>query len=213
MDDGEKLFARKYYNRWAESYETGIRLRFWFWRLLRKTWRRILLEDGALVYDMGCGTGNLLLHIHEEYPKAVLYGTDVSEGMLEKARDKFRSIDDMTVSLKIADMNDLFPWDDGMFDYAVSTFCFHYAKDPVKTLKEMFRILKPGGTLYLADLCYLPGINNLVDKVYPRVLEWEGHIEFLGRSRLRRAMEEAGFVKTIQSRISLFAVFSSAVRA
>ena len=209
----KEVFSREYYNHWTESYETCVRLKFWFWRLLRKTWGKIVLEDHASVYDFGCGTGNLLQHFHEQHPNAVLYGSDISEGMLEKARDKFSDIEDKSVEFKIADMNERFPWDDGMFDYAVSTYCFHHAEDPAKTLKEALRVLKPGGTLYLADLCYLPGVNSLVNTLYPRVLEWEEHIEFLERSKLRRMLQEAGFAKIVQSRISLFAVFSSAVKA
>lgn len=213
MANETEVFSREYYNRWTDSYETCVRLKFWFWRLLRKTWGNILLEDRAAVYDFGCGTGNLLQHFHEQYPNAVLYGSDISEGMLEKARNKFSDIDDKSAEFKIADMNERFPWDDGMFDYVISTYCFHHTKDPVKTLKEVLRVLKPGGKFYLADLCYLPMINGLVNRIYPRVLSWDGHIEFLNRRKIHSTLNEAGFKNITQKRISLYAIFSSATKA
>jgi ubiquinone/menaquinone biosynthesis C-methylase UbiE len=212
MVSEKEVFARGYYNRWAESYEKGLRLKFWFWRLLRKTWRNIFLADGAAVYDMGCGTGNLLQHIHRQYPKASLYGTDISDGMLEKARAKFRGMAGIPVNLKVGDMNEHLPWEDALFDFVITTYSFHHCKNPAKTLREVLRVLKPGGKVYVADLCYPPLIHSLVNMVYPRVLRWRGHIEFLGRGKLLRALHEAGFNRVRQKRISPFAVISSAVK-
>jgi ubiquinone/menaquinone biosynthesis C-methylase UbiE len=210
MAEQKQTFASRYYDRWSDTYETGMRLQLWFWRLLGKTRERILLEDGKSVYDLGCGTGNLLQSIHEEYPNAILYGSDVSEGMISKAKAKFRGIGENRVRLKISDMNEPFPWDDEMFDYVVTTYCFHHSKNPAKTLQEVFRVLKPGGTLYLADLCYPPVINWLVNIIYPRILRWKGHIKFIRRKRIRRALNNAGFTHVCQKRISPLAVFSSA---
>src|SRR4030043_362460 len=112
MTEDKKTFASKYYDKWSESYENGVRLKYWFWRLLKKTQRRIIIEDSKFVLDLGCGTGNLLKSLHERYPNAVLYGSDVSEGMLAKAKEKFHAMGCKTDCLKIADMNEPFPWAD-----------------------------------------------------------------------------------------------------
>ncbi len=133
--------------------------------------------------------------------------------MLEKAGNKFRGTAGIPVNLRISDMNEQLPWDDGMFDYEITTYSFHHCRDPVKTLREVLRVLKPSGKLYLADLCYPPVINSLVDKIYPRVLKWRGHMEFLGRGKLLRALHEAGFSRVSRKRISPFAVFSSAFKS
>ena len=213
MAEQKQTFASKYYDRWAKSYETGLRLRLWFWRLLGKTRENVLLEDGKAIYDLGCGTGNLLRNIHEKYPNAVLYGSDVSEGMISKASEKFQGIGEDRVCLKIADMNERFPWDDAMFDYVITTYCFHHSKEPEKTLQEVLRILKPGGTFYLADLCYPPVINWMVNVIYPRILRWKDHIKFMRRKKIRQALISAGFTGVCQKRISLFAVFSTGIKS
>ena len=212
MTGDNKTFASKYYDKWSESYESGVRLKYWFWRLLKKTQRRIIIEDSKFVLDLGCGTGNLLKSLHQRYPNAVLYGSDVSEGMLAKAKEKFHAMGCKTDCLKIADMNEPFPWADSMFDYVITTYCFHHAKDPVKTLREILRVLKPNGRLYFADLCYPPLISWIANKIYPRLLRWKGHVEFMNRRKVRRALNNAGFADVRQKRISLLAVFSTGIK-
>jgi ubiquinone/menaquinone biosynthesis C-methylase UbiE len=114
----------------------------------RETLRRMPMMPTARVLDVGCGTGELLRRLRAKYPRAVLAGLDPVAEMLDVAKDKLSGNEDLRVGYA-----DSLPWDAGSFDVLVSCNMFHYITHPVEALREMARVLRPGGFLVLTDWC------------------------------------------------------------
>ena len=98
------------------------------------------------VLEIGVGTGVNFKYV----PKEVKYtGTDVSPGMLELARQRANEMG-FIAELQLADATKL-PFEDHSFDCVISTYVFCCVPDEKKALAESLRVLKPGGSLLLAN--------------------------------------------------------------
>ena len=113
----------------------------------QKAVERYFTEPDASVLDIGCGVGRVSSLLHERGFDVT--GIDVSEPLVEKARSLFPEID-----FRVADVKDL-SFDSATFDYVVFSF---YGLDyvlpkanRVKALREMYRVLKPGGIVVFSS--------------------------------------------------------------
>ncbi|MFE2517595.1 class I SAM-dependent methyltransferase [Streptomyces mirabilis] len=96
---------------------------------------------GRRILDAGCGSGPLSAALRDR--GAVVTGIDASAGMLALAR---RRLGD-AVDLRVVDLRDRLPFDDGAFDDVVASLVLHYLEDWGPTLAELRRVLRPGGRL------------------------------------------------------------------
>ena len=96
------------------------------------------------VLDAGCGSGRLTVALALD--GAAVTGVDTNEAQLEEAA---RRADDAGVSLTLlaADFNEDLPFADATFDGVASRLSVMAAADPVTTLRELGRVLEPGGWL------------------------------------------------------------------
>jgi ubiquinone/menaquinone biosynthesis C-methylase UbiE len=134
------------YARAAERYDE--KWAFYVEATTRETLRRLPMTSGARVLDVGCGTGELMRRLRAKYPDAMLAGLDPVAEMLAVARDKLSGNEDLRTGYA-----DALPWSAGAFDVVVSCNMFHYISHPVEALREMGRVLRPGGSLVLTDWC------------------------------------------------------------
>lgn len=130
--------AERYDEKWAFYVEATT----------RETLKRIPMSASSRVLDVGCGTGELLRRLRAKYPNAVLAGLDPVPEMLAVARGKLSGNEDLRVGYA-----DSLPWRSGSFDVVVSCNMFHYISHPIEALREMARVLRPGGALVLTDWC------------------------------------------------------------
>lgn len=102
-----------------------------------------LLADvpGKRVLDVGCGHANLSAHLAGE--GAEVHGIDVAGEMLRVARQRHGDL----VALYRADFTAPLPFVDGCFDLAVCTLALEHTPDWDGTFRELFRVLRPGGTV------------------------------------------------------------------
>ncbi len=107
---------------------------------------RVMPKCAAAV-DLGCGTGNLSARLLEK--AGLVIGVDGSARMLELARRRFAAQPER-VSLRIGDLEHL-PLRDGEADFACLNMVLHHLSDPVAALREIRRVIKPGGKLFLSD--------------------------------------------------------------
>jgi len=115
---------------------------------LDRRWRRITVEQavrpGDRVLDACCGTGDLAIAARARGADVV--GLDFSEGMLERAREKAPAIDWVR-----GDMLAL-PFEDGSFDAATVGFGVRNVEDLDGGLRELRRVLRPGGRLGILEI-------------------------------------------------------------
>ena len=103
------------------------------------------LKPGMQVLDIACGTGVLSLVAAEIVkPDGSVTGLDLNPGMLAVARRKAPHIDWREASAEAI------PFEDATFDAIVSQFGLMFFEDKVGALREMVRILRPGGKLAVA---------------------------------------------------------------
>ena len=122
---------------------------------------------GQRVLDVACGTGVLTQAVADRVgPSGSIVGVDINEGMLSIAREKHPAIE-----WRNAPAEDL-PFEDMRFDSVVSQFGLMYFDNQQLALKEMMRVLKPGGTLAIAvwDKLENSPAYNLEEQLFLRVL-------------------------------------------
>jgi ubiquinone/menaquinone biosynthesis C-methylase UbiE len=103
----------------------------------------ISFPDVDKIFVLGCGTGNLLLHYALLGKAKEYYGIDISPGMIDICRKNAQALN-KEIFVKVADAEDL-PFEDGSFDAVVGHAILHHIPDVDRALREVYRIMKPGG--------------------------------------------------------------------
>jgi ubiquinone/menaquinone biosynthesis C-methylase UbiE len=118
--------------------------------------RAALLEHAALrvghrVLDIGCGTGTLVVLIKRRYPEVEVVGLDPDPKAFARAARK-AGREGLSIQLDRG-FADQLPYAESSFDRVFSSFMLHHVEGDAKaaTLREVRRVLKPGGRLHLLD--------------------------------------------------------------
>lgn len=137
--------------------------RLW-WRRAARTFTQVLARPDACVLDLCCGTADMALALRKQAaPSASIFGADFSHTMLTLAGRKVRS----RVKLVEADALSL-PVRDACFDLVVSAFGFRNLADYDAGLREIFRVLRPGGEVGILDFGEPKGTLGGVYRLYFR---------------------------------------------
>jgi demethylmenaquinone methyltransferase / 2-methoxy-6-polyprenyl-1,4-benzoquinol methylase len=144
------------------------------WR--KKTVKESGAKPGDRVLDCATGTGDLALEFKETVGhEGYVLGTDFCKEMIEHAPGKAAG-KKMVVEFEVADAMNL-PYDDNDFDIASIAFGIRNVDDPKVALKEMARVVKPGGRVVVLEFGQPKGIlkhpYNLYSKhIMPAVGGW-----------------------------------------
>ncbi|HEV8249500.1 MAG TPA: bifunctional demethylmenaquinone methyltransferase/2-methoxy-6-polyprenyl-1,4-benzoquinol methylase UbiE [Gaiellaceae bacterium] len=183
-------------------------------------WRRACAEavvrPGDLVLDACCGTGDLALADARAGGRRVT-GLDFSEPMLERARRKGAQVTDCYLEWVRGDLLAL-PFEDGSFDAATVGFGVRNVEDIPAALRELRRVLRPGGRVGVLEITRPRGfLRHFYGIWFDRIVPLLGRVlpggaaytylpasvrRFPGPEDLARALAEAGFADV---RFRLFA--------
>lgn len=116
------------------------------WPQEKELLSRILDRPDLAVLDVGCGTGELSSRIVEEFSLRSVIGIDLAEPHIRLAQNRYRSLGGL--SFVVGDATAL-PFEDNRFDVAICRHMLQAVPDPPAVLREMIRVVKPGGILYV----------------------------------------------------------------
>jgi len=139
--------------------------------------------------DLACGPGTLAL----TFARSVrwIFGVDLTAAMLARARRTAHAEGTRNVAFALGDAHAL-PFADGSLDLAVTSYSLHHVPDPAHVLREMARVLKPGGRAGVLDI-FVPEdpkiaeINNRIER-----LRDPSHTRTLSKSELDKMFAAAG---------------------
>jgi len=147
------------------------------------------IEPGHRVLDIGCGTGTLLVKLKRQYGVAQVVGLDPDPKALRRARIKAARAA-ISVQLDQGFANEL-PYKRESFDCVFSSFMFHHLnkQERENMLREILRILKPGGSFHFVDFIVDDASNGFFDRLF------RSHAQMKDNSdeRIRDLMSHAGF--------------------
>jgi ubiquinone/menaquinone biosynthesis C-methylase UbiE len=157
---------RTFHDRWAESIEVeGIRVNDYFEACTAPENRFILSHlgsvEGKMLLDLGCGAGENSVYFASRGAQCT--ATDYSPGMVEKAL-KLAAVHGVQIEGRTMNAMELaFP--DETFDIVYAANLLHHLPEPRTALREIHRVLKPGGKLCFWD----PLRHNPVINLYRRM--------------------------------------------
>lgn len=166
----ETALTKARYDRIAPVYDAmeWVIERFAFEPWRRELWSRV--PEGR-VLEVGVGTGK---NIQYYPPEAQVTAIDLSERMLSRARRRADALG-MDVDLRHVDVQHL-PFADDSFDAAVATFVFCSVPIPIQGLRELGRVVQPGGNIWLLEHVRVdkPVIGPLMDVLNPILVRMSG---------------------------------------
>jgi len=164
---------------------------------VERSHRRLLeqaaIQSGYNVLEIGCGTGNLTILAKRLHASARVHGIDPDPKALSRARRKAHRAD-LDVDFRQA-FSEQLPFQDASCDRVLSAFMLHHIQSDTKVpaLREVYRVLKPSGSLHLADFEDVAGSRG-----HHTVSVAHQHEESRFRSTISHLLQEAGFADAKQ---------------
>lgn len=180
------------FNRWAASGR-GEAMQDEHLPIALPVLDRMQLATDDNVLEVGCGAGWLSRMLAERLPEGRVVGVDLSDEMVHRARQAGVIHDNLMFLVGAVDE---IPWEAGFFSKAISVESAYYWPDPARGLREIFRILREGGSAWVL-------INYYRDN--PHCHQWGEQLavptHLLSAEEWAALFREAGFTDVAHARI------------
>lgn len=158
------------------------------------------LRPGMRLLDVGCGVGSITLDLAELVAPGVVVGVDMDEAQLTIAREAAATRGLTNASFTVGSVYEL-PFANASFDVALAHTLLLHLSDQLRALRELRRVLAPGGLVAVSDdyfgaWAFAPEdspVRRLMTEIVPRVVAAAGGSPYYS-PRLRGLLLEAGFV-------------------
>ncbi len=148
------------------------------------------IKSGDYVLDVGCGGGKTINKLADMVGSGKVYGIDYSDLCIKKAEKlNHKNVLCGKVKLSQASVSAL-PYEDSKFDHVTAVETYYFWPDKLNDLKEIFRVLKPGGKLLLV-------FEMLKDESNPdkwKKVEDRLKIEAVSREGIYEMLDRAGYL-------------------
>ncbi|MDY0270849.1 bifunctional demethylmenaquinone methyltransferase/2-methoxy-6-polyprenyl-1,4-benzoquinol methylase UbiE [Trichloromonas sp.] len=177
--------------------------------------KQLNLPENGRILDVATGTGDVALEIAAQSPPSLtIVGADLTPGMLKVGQEKIaRSPYRDRITLVTAPCEAM-PHPDGQFDGVTIAFGIRNVVDRPAGLREMWRVLKPGGKVVILEFSHpksrlfkeiyyfyfrkvLPWIGGLISKRSAYQYLPDSVLEFPDQETFKKMMEEAGFAQVV----------------
>jgi len=172
--------VQRFFERVATDWDT-MRLAYYDERVIEKMAEISGVGEDSEVADVGTGTGFVAAGIAPRVKRVV--GVDNAPAMLEVARENLAALGVSNVDLVAGEVERV-SLDDGSVDAAFANMVLHHAEHPTAMLREMARVVRPGGRVAITD-----------EVEHPYVWMREEHADFwlgFGRGQVERFFTAAG---------------------
>jgi arsenite methyltransferase len=152
------------------------------------------LSPGEVVLDLGSGGGiDVLLSARRVSPGGKAYGLDMTDEMLELARENRRKAGVENAEFLKGEMEDV-PLPDNHVDVVISNCVINLSTAKERAIGEAFRVLKPGGRFAVSDMVFLGDKSEIPAEVMSSVELWSGCVSgALEKGEYEALLREAGF--------------------
>ncbi|MGI8552506.1 MAG: class I SAM-dependent methyltransferase [Dehalococcoidia bacterium] len=162
------------------------------------------LRPGMRLLDCGCGPGTITLGLAEAVSAGEAIGVDLEPRRVEEARLLAATRGISNVRFAVGNLYEL-PFPDASFDAAFAHAVLMHLRDPLRVLREMRRVLRPGGVAGISDGDWSTGLLapstpllETMRELEIRVRHYQGGNVYYARNQ-RRLLLEAGFSRTVGS--------------
>ena len=192
MSESKAEILREEFNRWAEAGR-GEGMEKDHLPITVPVLEKMRLESGDNVLDVGCGSGWLSRRLAKMVPQGRVVGMDISDEMIRAARRN--SLEHENILYVTGEAGEI-PWEPNFFTHAVSVESAYYWPDPAAGVKEIFRVLRPGGVAWIL-------INYYRDN--PHCHQWGALLavptQLLSANEWAELFRSAGFTEVSHERI------------
>jgi ubiquinone/menaquinone biosynthesis C-methylase UbiE len=186
--------------KWSRRAANFDNRRYDYFRLLQRLLvRETRIKPACTFLDLGCGTGWAVRYAADLLAgNGRFVGIDLSQGMIEKAKSDSTGL--INVEFHQANADDL-PFDEGIFDTVICSNSFHHYLRPIEALKEVRRVLKPGGKIQILDITADDALIRWIDKRVKR--REKEHVKFYSSAEYAQLFNQAGLKHVRSSRLKI----------
>jgi len=199
----ENNFQKNFYEKRSGHIKQLGFLSFFYYKLQRFETHRHdavanLIEENAYknILDIGCDKGSFLMKIKQNKKINGIFGTDISTRLIEVCKEKFS---DNKENFSVQNIDNGLDFKDNFFELITMIAVLEHVFDPVFAVKEIGRILKPGGIFIVEvpNVAFIRYRINLLFGIRPRTswgYGWDGgHLGYFTRRDLKKLLKENGF--------------------